>query len=92
MRSMITPRIAAQKKDYSSTSVQSSAFGASTHLVRLVATTNCYVAFGTDPTADTSSLLLIANVPEFFGVKPGEKVAVLRSASDGTLSIAEGLA
>lgn len=56
--------------------------------VRIVSTTNCYIAFGSNPTADTSSLLLAAGHPEIFTFTTGQKVACLRVTADGVLSIA----
>lgn len=59
--------------------------------IRLCSTADCWIAFGANPTASTGagSLLLPASVPEYFWVKPGEKIAVIRSSADGVLSIAE---
>lgn len=60
-----------------------------TRLVRLVATTLCYVAFGANPTATSNSLMLAPNFPEYFQIKPGDKIAAIRDAADGKLNIAE---
>lgn len=54
--------------------------------VRLVATADCRVAIGANPTATSTSTLLVAGVPEYFSALVGEKVAVLGSAG-GTLNI-----
>ena len=92
MRTRITPRQVFQKVDHIVTSAQSAAFAASTKVIRVVCTTNAWITFGANPTAakDATSLFIAANVPEFFGVTPGEKLAVIRDASDGVTSIAEG--
>ena len=59
------------------TSTQSSAFNRKTRLVRLVSDTACYVKFGTNPTATTSTdCKLAANVVEFFCVPQGESYKV----------------
>lgn len=60
-------------------------------VVRLVGTVACHVAFGANPTATTSNLLLPANAPEYFTLEPGWKVAVIKAsgAADGTLSLSE---
>lgn len=85
----ITPKKAVQSVSYDS-STQSSTLGATTKVVRLVSTTDCYVAFGSNPTATSSDLLLVAGVVEFFRVDPGSKIAALKVATAGLLSIAEG--
>ena len=53
--------------------------------VRVVATADCYVAIGANPTATTSSTLLVAGLPEYFSARAGEKVAVI--GTSGTLNI-----
>lgn len=73
----------------SSSAAISNAVGANTRVVRLVATTDCFVAFGSAPTATTSGLFLPAGVPEYFRVDSGDKVAAIRSTSDGTLYVTE---
>ncbi len=92
MRGKLTPRNVFQKIDHTATSAQSSAFNAKTSVIRVVCTTNAWVTFGTNPTAakDSTSLFIAANVPEVFGVTAGQKMAVIRDASDGITSIAEG--
>lgn len=80
----------AQAVSVSASSTQSTALSASTcFMVRLLATQDCYVAFGTNPTATTSSTRIIANQPEYFAAKAGDKVAVLRVSADGSLSVTE---
>lgn len=90
MKLRLTPRGTAQKVAIGASHAESSAFGATTKVVRLVSDVNCYVAFGAAPVATSSSLLMIAGVPEFFGVQPGEKVSVLEVSTTGNLSVAEG--
>lgn len=60
-------------------STQSAAFGSNTRLVRLHTDAACRVAFGENPTATANSMRLAANSTEFFGVIPGQKVAVITS-------------
>jgi hypothetical protein len=60
--------------------------------VRLVATADCWIAFGANPTAVASaatSILLPAGVPEYFWVYPGERVAVILNVATGVLNVAE---
>lgn len=91
MRPRLTPQTG-QAVTITGTSAQSAAFAASTKYIRLVSTTACWIQFGANPTATTTtpSILLAANVPEFFGVTPGQKVAGIQDAAGGKLSIAEG--
>lgn len=57
-------------------STQSAVFGSSTRIVRVKADAAAYLQFGSNPTATTSSIGIEADTPEYFGVKPGDKVAV----------------
>ena len=79
-------------------SAASTAFGAQTYFVRVVATgaiaatlDGVRVAFGDGtPVASATSMLLALNYPEIFAVTPGQKVAVLGDQSGtGTVSITE---
>lgn len=63
----------------SGTSAQSAAFGTGGSLVRLHTDVICCVAFGTNPTATTSSMRMAADSTEYFAVPAGSawKVAVI---------------
>ena len=66
------------------------AFGSGAHLVRIAATADCHVVFGSSPnTATTSDALIVSAMPEYFIVNPGWKAAVVVAASTGTVSITE---
>lgn len=71
-----TPAIAEQKVAFTTTT-QSAAFNAATRYVRVISDTNCHLAFGANPTATTSSMRVVADVPEYFGVVAGQKVAAV---------------
>lgn len=59
-------------------------------VVRLCADIDCWIDVGTDPTADSTKVLLPAYVVETLKVDPGDKIAALRIGSDnGNLSIVE---
>ncbi len=63
-----------------------------TRHVRLVATSDCWVSFGTAPVAvvgASSAILLPAGIPEYFWVMPGERIAVIQATAAGSLNIAE---
>lgn len=70
-------------------------FNQTTGNVRLVSTTDCWVAFGATPVAtagaagDTNSVFLPAGASEYFAVNAGEKVAVIQASAAGVLNIAE---
>jgi hypothetical protein len=81
--------LATQNVAVGSSSTQSTALGAQTRCVRLVSNTDCYIAIGSNPTATTSGLLLLASQPEYFTVRPGELIAVIQSSASGTLNVAE---
>jgi hypothetical protein len=63
--------------------------------VRIVGTSDSWIAFGANPTAavgGVGSILLPAGVPEYFWVYPGERVAVIQNAAAGSLNVAEMVA
>lgn len=73
-----------------STSVQSSALGASTKLVSLAATAACHVEFGANPTATNSTSMYIpANSVVKVAVTPSTKIAVIQNSTGGNLYITE---
>jgi hypothetical protein len=80
-----------QRLAVGSSSVQSTSMGETTGLVRLSASTDCYIAFGTNPTATNASLYLPAGMVEYIGINPGEKIAVLQVSAAGFLNIVEAL-
>lgn len=67
-------------------STPSSAFGSVTRFVRVHTDANCAIEFrsanpGVDPVAVAgTSMRLPAGATEFFGVRPGQKVAVVQSS------------
>lgn len=71
------PAIATQTVAIGVGSVQSGAFSAQTKFVRIHTDAICSVKFGVNPTAAATDARLAANQTEFFGVRPGQKVAVI---------------
>jgi hypothetical protein len=60
--------------------------------IRAVATADCWISFGANPTAvvaAVTAILLPAGVPEYFWVVPGERIAVIQNVGAGSLNIAE---
>lgn len=78
-----------QRVAVSGTSAASAAFGANTRMIRICADTDCYFRFGSAPTALTTDLFLAAGTPEYWGVKAGDKIAVIQKSAPGGLTIAE---
>jgi hypothetical protein len=76
---------------FTASSVQSSAFGAETTIIRVISTEDCFLKFGANPTAATTDMFLPSGAIGYFGVTAGEKVAAIRSSASGTLYITEGL-
>jgi hypothetical protein len=60
-------------------------------VVRVVATTDCHVCFGSNPAADANCLFLPANMPEYFACDPAEKIGVIRDSADGMLYVTPAL-
>jgi hypothetical protein len=73
------PAITQQTVAITAGSVQSTAFGRNTTVVRLHVenVTGACIRFGTNPTATTSTARLAPNQTEYFKVLPGDKVAVI---------------
>ncbi len=78
-------------------STRSTAFGARTTLVRLIASTDCHVAVGsaaapTTPTAaaDGTCVFLKAGIEYYLGVIPSSKLAAIKDVTGGNLFITEG--
>jgi hypothetical protein len=74
-------------------SVQSTAFGASTTMVRLSCSSgHCHFQIGTNPTASiTTSPMMPNNFSEIIRVSPGQKIAVIKDATvtASTFSVTE---
>jgi len=71
------PPVAEQTVAIGGASAQSAAFNANTQYVRLHTDAICSVAFGANPTATISNGRMAANQTEYFGVVPGQKLAVI---------------
>ncbi len=67
----------------------SNATGSMTQVIRVVATSACYIAIGSSPTATTSDIYLPAAVPEYFVVPPSSKVSAIQASAGGTLHVTE---
>ena len=47
------------------------------HRIRLFTDADCFVAFGVNPTADSTGIPMAANQTEYFELSSGENVAVI---------------
>jgi len=73
-----------------SSSVQSVLFPAATKSVRVVATVDCFVEIGANPTAvANTSTFVPAGTVEYFAATFGQRLAMIRSAVDGTAYVRE---
>lgn len=71
------PPLAEQTVAIGGASTQSSAFSSSTKVVRVHADAICSIAIGSNPTATATKLRMDAGQTEYFGVTPGDKIAVI---------------
>lgn len=67
----------------------STAFATGTTVVRIVATEDVNIKFGSAPTATTSDPFVPANQVEYFKVTAGEKVAAIQNSAAGTCYVTE---
>lgn len=74
------PAITVQKIAIGGGSVQSAPFSPKTTLVAINVDATCSFAFGENPTATTSSMRLPQDGTQFFGVTPGDRVAVISNS------------
>lgn len=71
------PPVAQQTVAIGGTSAQSSAFNTLTRFIRVHTDSYCSIEFGADPTATAAKARMAADSTEYFGVVPGQKVAVI---------------
>ena len=80
----------AQEVNSGVASAESTAFGASVQLIRIVNLIACRYIIGNSPqTALATSALLPANTVEFVGVRPGQVIATIQEGASGVLSVVE---
>lgn len=64
----------------SGSSAQSAAFSTNTNLIRVHTDAICSVLVAIDPTATANHKRMAANQTEYFGVRPGHKIAVITNS------------
>lgn len=80
MQAVQTPSIGTQTVAIGGASAQSAAFKSNTRIVRINTDMACHVVFGANPVATTSMARMSADQTEYFGVVPGQKIAVIQGA------------
>lgn len=79
-----------QKVSYSGTAgTIGNAVSRKAKVVRVVATTSCYIAFGSNPTATANDIYLPADVVEYWQIQPEHKVSAIQVSSAGVLHVME---
>lgn len=74
------PAVAMQRLSFTG-STSSATFDPRTRFIRLHTDADCHVVFGTDPTATTNHMPMLAGSTEYFGaITPGLKLAVIAAA------------
>jgi hypothetical protein len=74
------PEYATQVVTYTTTT-QSTALGAETRFIRVIASAAAHLEFGSNPTATATNFWIPASTPEFFAVVPSSKVAAYDGSS-----------
>jgi precorrin isomerase len=73
---------------YTDTAGTTAALPETTRVVRVISTTDCFIAIGTAPTAVVNTgLLLAAYQPEYFAAMPNAKVSAIRLTASGSLYV-----
>jgi hypothetical protein len=73
----LEPPLAEQTVALSGASAQSNAFGPFTKYIRVHTDAICSILVGSNPTATTAKKRIPADHTEYFGVKPGDKIAAI---------------
>src|SRR5690242_6135195 len=58
-------------------------------IVRVVCTSQAFVAVGPNPTATTSDVYFPTDAVEYFHLNPGDKVSAIQLTAGGTLHVTE---
>lgn len=74
------PPIAEQTVAISGASTQSAAFNTNTRFILVNCDATCSLAFGPNPSAVLTAHRMPANETRFYGVNPGDKIAVISNS------------
>lgn len=72
-----SPPITEQTVSIGGASTPSSAFSAGTTLIRVHTDAICSIKIGSNPTASATTARMTAGQTEYYGVRPGDKIAVI---------------
>lgn len=72
---------------YTGTAGAISAVGAQTRAVRIICTSDAYIAFGA--TATTSDIYLPADTAEIWAVEPSDTISAIQDSTGGNLHVTE---
>lgn len=67
----------------------SNGVGAQCYRARVMVTTDAFVSIGDSPTATSGDMYVVAFMPEYFTVTPGQKVSAINVSASGTLYVTE---
>jgi hypothetical protein len=73
------PPLAEQTVAIGAASAQSAPFSAETRFIRVHTDAACSILVGANPTATTAKKRLAADQTEYFGVRPGDRIAVIEN-------------
>jgi hypothetical protein len=84
------------KLDFTNTSAQIGPFDDDTSLISIFPTQDCWVLAGSNPTAvpissgsSGTSKFCPGGIQDFIGVKPGQKLAIIRDTVNGSVHVCE---
>ncbi len=79
---------ASVKVAYTGTAGTTAALPSNTEVVRVIATTDCFIEIGTSPTAVADTGMYIAAlVPEYFSCPPSGKVSAIQVTTGGAIYV-----
>lgn len=78
-----------QKVAYTGTAGTISNAVGDVHVVRVVCTSDAYIAIGKNPTATANDPIIPAAAVEYFAIMAGEKVSAIQVSAGGTLHVTE---
>lgn len=79
-----------QTLNFTGTASQSQTFQPQVTIGQLFATEDCFIKFGTNPTATSSDIFIPAGFVLFYNIFGGEKLSVIQKDTAGTLYLLEG--
>lgn len=72
---------------YTGSAAASQALDSQVRLLRVWATTDCFVVVGNNPTADNGDMPLAAKVAEYIPINEGDKISAIQISGSGNLHV-----